>query len=401
MAYKVFGSYATNGYTASDVNSSKGWVYYKSVSSYYVGDVVRINNNHSIFITKIIGAGIQYVDCNNSGPCKINWNNTITAENLAKKTTFVVRNTNSSLSSLSGSSVNGSTVSNTVSYKISSAKATSITNKSATISVGLNQKASVSKWTYFVSTNKNALVNLDGTSGSTHKSTNTVTCRRILDYQANPKYEKSDTFTISKHQGEDLKPNTTYYYKVTVSINGKWYSTGVQSFKTTNYLPDAASLRVSRDSQVVGVGDSITLLWDSTKNTDTYSIEVKDVNGITVQKKTNIKGLTYTLDPISESGAYTATITSVNAVGEKFGTSAEFTVEPNRLVRFYDTISDEMIYEESVPYGHSANAPKAPTHYGHTFSQWNRSYEKIKDSGEGDEHIITVNTVYDLNTYIH
>lgn len=282
---------------------------------------------------------------------------------------------------------------------ISKVETVSRANKSATISVGLNQKASVSKWTYFVSTNKNALVNLDGTSGSTHKSTNTVTCRRILDYQANPKYEKSDTFAISKHQGEDLKPNTTYYYKVTVSINGKWYSTGVQSFKTTNYLPDATSLRVSRDSQVVGVGDSITLLWDSTKNTDTYSIEVKDVNGITVQKKTNIRGLTYTIDPISESGAYTATITSVNAVGRKVGTSAEFTVEPNRLVRFYDTVSDEVIYEESIPYGHSANAPKAPTHYGHTFSQWNRSYEKIKDSGEGDEHIITVNTVYDLNTY--
>ncbi len=90
MAYKTFGSYATTNYYSSGVNTSKGWKYYTSVSEYYAGDVVRINNNHSIFIIKVDGSTVYYVDCNYSGPCKINWNNSISVSSLKSKTTFVV-----------------------------------------------------------------------------------------------------------------------------------------------------------------------------------------------------------------------------------------------------------------------------------------------------------------------
>lgn len=105
MAYKVFGSYATTNYKSSGVNKSAGWKYYTSVSSYYAGDVVRINGNHSIFITKVTSSTVYYVDCNNyhkGAPCQISWDNKISVSSLKSQTTFVVRMTNNDLK---GSSV--------------------------------------------------------------------------------------------------------------------------------------------------------------------------------------------------------------------------------------------------------------------------------------------------------
>lgn len=90
MAYKVFGSYATTNYYSNGVNTAKGWKYYTSVSKYYAGDVVRISNSHSIFIVKVSDDTVSYVDCNSSGPCKIDWNKSMSVSMLISKTTFVV-----------------------------------------------------------------------------------------------------------------------------------------------------------------------------------------------------------------------------------------------------------------------------------------------------------------------
>lgn len=283
---------------------------------------------------------------------------------------------------------------------ISSVSNSIVTNKTATIKIGLNQTAKVKTWTYYISTKESALKGVNGCINSTYQNPPAnVYRKRVKDVSNNPKSIKSDTIKIELYNDKELKPNTTYYYFVVAKIGDAFYQSSVKSFKTTNKLPDSANLRISRDSMITGIGDSVSLLWDATSNTDTYTIQIKNESGELVQEKTKIKGSTFSMDPLTESGIYTATIYSVNEVGTKEGTSAEFTVEPNRLVRFYDTVSDEVIYEESVPYGHNANAPKAPAHYGHTFSQWSRSFENVKDAGEGEEHIITVNTVYDLNTY--
>ena len=106
MAYKVFGSYATTNYKSTGVNKAKGWKYHTSVSSYYAGDVVRINGNHSIFITKVTSSTVYYVDCNNyhkGAPCQISWDNKISVSSLKSQTTFVVR--------MSGNGLQGTSVS--------------------------------------------------------------------------------------------------------------------------------------------------------------------------------------------------------------------------------------------------------------------------------------------------
>lgn len=79
MGYLVFGSVPT-----------ASWSQYSSVSNYYAGDYVRVNNNrHSIFITKVSNGTVTYVDCNNYGPCQVKWNRSIAVSTLKSITTHV------------------------------------------------------------------------------------------------------------------------------------------------------------------------------------------------------------------------------------------------------------------------------------------------------------------------
>ena len=110
MAYHIFGSYATTGYNKGDVNSSKGWKYMTSVSTFFAGDIVRINNNHSIFIYKVTDSEVFYVDCNWGVPCQINWNRSMTIENLKSATTFVVRMEGNTLKGTGGSTAGTLTI---------------------------------------------------------------------------------------------------------------------------------------------------------------------------------------------------------------------------------------------------------------------------------------------------
>ena len=91
MAYKVFGSYATSNYDSSGANTAAGWQYLSYVSTFYAGDVVRVNNAHSIFITKVTATTVYYVECNNDGPCMIDWDNERSIASLQSIATFVIR----------------------------------------------------------------------------------------------------------------------------------------------------------------------------------------------------------------------------------------------------------------------------------------------------------------------
>lgn len=277
-------------------------------------------------------------------------------------------------------------------YKITLNGASNVTNTSATINVSLDKSATVAKWTYFLSPNKSDVSNVNGAVGKTHRNTATMDCVRINDYTNNPRTQKSDKFTINQYQGKALKPNTTYYYKATVCINGKWYESAVGSFKTAANKPGVVTTRVSNATQKVGIGDQVTVLWDSVAWAESYNVSVKNSNGALVQNKSGVNGLTCVLNGLSSAGTYTVTVDAVNGAGKTTGKSTTFVVMPDVTVKFYDTISQKVIRTQKVHWGHNATAPANPSQTGHTFSKWDKSYAKVTSD-------ITVNTVYDKNIY--
>ena len=277
------------------------------------------------------------------------------------------------------------------SVSISSVKNGEVTNTSATINVALNTSFAIDKWTYFLSTNKSAVSSVDGTLSSTHKSTSNMDCIRVKQYSP-AQMKSSDSFVINKFQGKALKPDTTYYYKVTVKIGDVWYSSGVQSFKTSADKPAAPTLRVASGSEKIGIEGRATLLWDGAKGAESYTITLTNPAGMVYQTKGDIVGTTCVMEGFTEAGVYTATITAENGAGSTTGNTVDITVMDDVTVKFFDTISNEVIATDIVHYGGSASAPKNPVQQGHTFSKWDADFENVTEN-------ITVNTIYDKNSY--
>lgn len=88
LGYLIFGSVAT-----------VSWKKHYNAYDVYAGDLVRINNDgHSFFVTKVVGNTIYYTECNNSAPCQVKWNRTMSKATLASKLTYVLHNPNYKLS---------------------------------------------------------------------------------------------------------------------------------------------------------------------------------------------------------------------------------------------------------------------------------------------------------------
>ena len=78
MAYELFGENANT------------WSRHTNTNSIYAGDVIRINNDtHTIFVIKVDGDNIYYVDCNWTGRCQVRWDGCYTRSQLASKVTYI------------------------------------------------------------------------------------------------------------------------------------------------------------------------------------------------------------------------------------------------------------------------------------------------------------------------
>ena len=133
MAYKIFGSAAIAYDDPSATYTAAGWQYLTGVSTFYAGDVVRVNNVHTIFITKVTDTMVYYVECNNDGPCAIDWDNERSITSLKSVATYVVRMSGNKLTGTGAASsaltvqyhANGATIPNSeitgYTYQVTSA----------------------------------------------------------------------------------------------------------------------------------------------------------------------------------------------------------------------------------------------------------------------------------------
>lgn len=352
-----------------------------------VGDVLQWTypgetyGHYAIFLGYTKNKELRVYDCNIKGECMVTYNHDYTYDWLKRKCGVMWRYRAKNYDKING-----------IVPSITGVQVTDTTNTTGTLKVNLSHSVPIEKWSYFLSTNKSDVANVNGTVSSNHKSTATMDCVRAADWSSSPKLHASDSITLKQYQGKPLKPGTTYYYKALACIGGKWYQSGVTSFTTDCVAPAAPTIRVAEDSRTIGIGDQATVLWDGVSGADTYNITVTDAEGNTVQEKTGITGATCVLDAFTADGVYNVTATAVNGAGSTAGNTAEITVMPNSSVTFYDTIGEKEIAVVSVPYGHSADPPKNPVQDGHTFSKWDKSFDKVT----GD---MTVNTIYDRNSY--
>ena len=75
------------GYDIFGVDSYAGWSKHKNASNIKAGDIVRFSWStsyapHSVFVLKIENGTVYYADCNASGPCKVNWNNSMSVSRI-------------------------------------------------------------------------------------------------------------------------------------------------------------------------------------------------------------------------------------------------------------------------------------------------------------------------------
>ncbi|MGN0592911.1 MAG: InlB B-repeat-containing protein [Ruminococcus sp.] len=358
-------------------------------SSCQPGDVIQWTYNNKkysgqhymIFLKYTAGKQLVVYDCNVNGECKVTVNHPFSYSWIKSNCSKIYRYHANNYDTING-----------IFPSVTKVAASNITNTAAQITSQLNQSFTVQKWTYFLSTDKKAVSNVNGTNSSMHKSTDTMDCVRVLDYTSNPQKQSAASFSIEKYKGKSLTANTTYYYKVAVMIGGTWYQTGVNSFTTANVKPNAPTLRIASGNEVVGIGDQVTVLWDAVNGAESYTITVQDDAQNIIQEQSGITGTTCVLDGVDTAGTYQVTISAVNSAGAQAGNTAILTVNPNVNVTFYDTIGETEIAVVSVPYGHAASAPKNPVHEGHTFSKWDASFEQVTSD-------MIVHTVYDKNFY--
>lgn len=288
---------------------------------------------------------------------------------------------------LSGSNAN---------YKVTANSPSNVTNTSATISLSLNSTANVQKWGYYLSTNKTEVTNVDGTKATkTHVDTKTMDYCRVNDWSSSPKSKKDLSVNVTKIMNKSLSANTTYYYKFVVKIGGRWYQSGVKSFKTGQTKPGTATLNVSSGYSDIGLNDTATVNWSSSSGTDSYTLRLYNSAGTKVYEKTGVKSNTFTYPSscFAKAGTYTAEIVSVNSYSSTVGSSKpKITVHNNVNVTFYDTITNTDIITQSVVYGHDATPPENPSQTGYTFVKWDSSYSNVKAD-------TIVRAVFEANKY--
>ena len=266
-----------------------------------------------------------------------------------------------------------------------------VTNTSGKIKADFNASFSLQGAYYILSTNK-ADVNVDATKENNRKKTSTRDFVTVKGAHT----AKSVKANVLTYQGAKLQPNKTYYYKVLVKVSGKWYQSSVSYFTTANNLPATPELTFVTGKTDYSVSDAVAVSWKSADNADSYNVTVYDASSKAIFTKSGITSNTFSFEPnakeLPAAGEYYFSVTAVNAVGKKESAKKKFTLHEDKTVEFYDTVNNQVIKTEKVPYGETAIAPENIEQNGYTFIKWDKEYTCITED-------IRVSTVYEAKEY--
>ncbi|MBO5372087.1 MAG: peptidoglycan DD-metalloendopeptidase family protein [Lachnospiraceae bacterium] len=268
-----------------------------------------------------------------------------------------------------------------ITYKVHTGNATDITNTNAKISGYTSPAGTVGSWGFYI-----------GTSESDMKKY-TVSSRSV----------SSGDMTANVASYHTLKPGTKYYYKIWANVNGKeQMAASSSSFVTTSIKPEIPKLKISAADTDKGIGDTVTVSWSAVKDASHYLLYLYDEENRMVQMTSPITGTKYAFSDLKDAGEYSVYIEAYNEVGTKGKSEAvNFTIHENVTVTFVDAsnfldvgedYTPEVLDVQTISYGHDASSPSNPSHEGYTFKEWSASFKGVKED-------ITVEAVYDINTY--
>lgn len=261
----------------------------------------------------------------------------------------------------------------TSNFVVTTNNAKNVTNTNATISGTVSPSGTVSSWGFYYGEgsdlSKKAIVSNSSTS------TSSLSC------------------DMATYAGK-LDPGKIYSYKIWIkSGNTELVSKTSKTFTTTNEKPGEASIVIPDELRDIGTDITPVITWKSVLNADSYSLQLRNIDGDIIQEARDVDGTQYAFNPISVEGDYYITIKAVNEAGEgeEGRSDTIITVHPDVTVTFKD-YDDQVISRQTIPYGSDAMDQPVPEREGHKFIGWSDGFKSVKKD-------VDITAKYEINHY--
>lgn len=219
--------------------------------------------------------------------------------------------------------------------------------------------------------------------GITVKDGNTVVARRE-EMHGHPFAKNGDVwFDINKDCGVTLRAGHVYSWQIYVNIGGTTYYTDWINDRTTGTeKPNVPSFSVPKKDYAVG--DAVTVNWGSDANaTKGYSLTITQTKGGSYTKTltTSTYNATSLAFSLPNEGEYR--LTGFARGSENSATSTlnkTIVAHAPSKVRFVEEDKEgkeNLLCEQEVKYGYSAQAPNGISRKGHTFTGWRGEYSNV------------------------
>ncbi len=190
-------------------------------------------------------------------------------------------------------------------------------------------------------------------------------------------------FNCVSECGVKLRPGHTYTWQIYAYVGGAYVSTNWQTIKTTGTeKPSTPSFSTSKKDYAVG--DAVTVNWGADANaTQGYTLTLTQTKGGTYTKSlcTNSYNATSLAFPLPAAGEYKITGYAKGSQNSDTATLNKTIVAHNpSTVRFVEEDKDgkeNLLCEQVIRYGYSAQAPINVSRKGHTFMGWKGEYSNV------------------------
>ena len=356
------------------------WTKIYNANSVYAGDIARINNDgHSIFIYKVEGDTIYYTDCNYTGPCKVNWNGSMSKQTLKNKLSWIYH--------LSGNTLTGAGNSLGSPIYVGEDFYTNIVKADAGKMVAYDKVCNVFLQTDYKATHQ--VWHFEHLDDGSYKITNLYDGKALeIQYESkecNANIEAGD-YWGGNHQrwyvyGEagqyKLKAKNTEYVMDVVS-NGNNDGTNIATYTFNNSGAQKfhfAWVDLKPATLKVNTGSSkslTTFTWNEVAYTDMYDVKIwkdKCWQNDPYNIKWDAKNNTYSIQlPIGHYEAYVDT-----RHGQKIDMSniVSFDIkDPTYTVTFNVQGGKTPTASKTVTYNSTYGTLPTPTNPGYTFNGW-------------------------------